>query len=125
VRITQALAFLLQDAGYAVTSCNSGAQALNLLEPNAKPVDIVIVDVMMPRMDGYEVCRQFRARSSHYMPIIMLTARDETTSKLLGLEVGADVYITKPFVPNELLAQAKSLLRLAQHSKLHYSAGPL
>jgi DNA-binding response OmpR family regulator len=105
------LAALIRDemmsAGYGVTVAGDGLSALQLLE--ARPADLVILDWMLPGIDGLEVCRRIRSRS--ITPILMLTARAEEVDRVLGLEVGADDYLTKPFSPRELLARARALLR--------------
>jgi DNA-binding response OmpR family regulator len=108
--ITDALAVLFEKADYRVTVAHSGEEALTRL--GERP-DLLILDVMMPGVDGHEVCRRARARAD-YIPILMLTAKDASWDKVIGLELGADAYLTKPFEPGELLAQAKALLRLAE-----------
>lgn len=112
--ITSALAVLFQSAGYETAVVHSGAEALK--QVSSKRPDLIVLDVMMPNVDGHEVCRQIRQRTD-YIPILMLTAKDELWEKVLGLELGADAYMTKPFEPGELLAQAKALLRLADSMK--------
>jgi DNA-binding response OmpR family regulator len=124
--VTQALHTLLTQAGYEVGVANSGSQALQSLIP---PPDLIILDVMLPEMDGYEVCRRLRAQPLH-IPIVMLTARSEPLDKLLGLELGADLYLTKPFAPPELLAHLKAIFRLldaygAGGESLPLTCGPL
>jgi two-component system, OmpR family, alkaline phosphatase synthesis response regulator PhoP len=124
--ITDALAVLFAKAGYRVTVAHSGEEALARL--GERP-DLLILDVMMPGVDGHEVCRRARARAD-YIPILMLTAKDASWDKVIGLELGADAYLTKPFEPGELLAQAKALLRLADSrgdggSERPLACGPL
>ena len=97
----------LESAGHSVIVAGDGLSALRLLE--AGRVDLVILDWMLPGLDGLEVCRRIRARS--ITPILMLTARGEELDRVLGLEVGADDYLTKPFSMRELLARARALLR--------------
>jgi DNA-binding response OmpR family regulator len=97
----------LENAGYTVRSAGKGADALAITR--AEQPDLVVLDLGLPDMDGLDVCRQLRATSS--MPIIMLTARDEESDKLVGLELGADDYITKPFSPKELVARVRAVLR--------------
>jgi DNA-binding response OmpR family regulator len=103
-------------AGYSVSVAGDGTTALQLLE--TRPADLVILDWMLPGLDGLEVCRRIRARS--ITPILMLTARAEEVDRVLGLEVGADDYLTKPFSMRELLARARALLRrvdlMTQHA---------
>jgi DNA-binding response OmpR family regulator len=96
--------------GYEVEGVGDGSQALARFG-QIKP-DLVILDIMLPGADGLEICKEIRKQSQ--VPIIMLTARDEVTDKVVGLEVGADDYLTKPFHPQELVARAKALLRRAR-----------
>ena len=100
----------LSREGYQVEGVADGVQALNRFG-QLKP-DLVVLDIMLPGMDGLTICREIRKTSQ--VPIIMLTARDEVTDKVVGLEVGADDYLTKPFHPQELVARAKALLRRAR-----------
>jgi len=97
----------LEGAGYTVSVASDGLTALRLLE--TQPADLIILDWMLPGLDGLEVCRRIRARS--ITPILMLTARSEELDRVLGLEVGADDYLTKPFSMRELMARARALLR--------------
>jgi len=101
---------LLAQAGYAASAAASGAEACAMAA--SAPPGLVILDVMLPDMSGYEVCRQLRMLPA-YVPILMLSARDETGDKVHGLDVGADDYLTKPFEPAELLARIRALLRFA------------
>ena len=96
--------------GYEVEGVGDGSQALARFG-QVKP-DLVILDIMLPGANGLEICKEIRKQSQ--VPIIMLTARDEVTDKVVGLEVGADDYLTKPFHPQELVARAKALLRRAR-----------
>lgn len=96
--------------GYRVIAAMDGLEAL-MLARREKP-DLVVLDLMLPGMDGWEVCRTLRQESG--IPIIMLTARSEETDQLIGLELGADDYITKPFSPRMLLARVRAVLRRAQ-----------
>ena len=96
--------------GYEVEGVGDGSQALARFG-QVKP-DLVVLDIMLPGADGLEICKEIRKQSQ--VPIIMLTARDEVTDKVVGLEVGADDYLTKPFHPQELVARAKALLRRAR-----------
>ena len=100
----------LMRAGYEVEGLGDGSQALARFS-QLKP-DLVILDIMLPGADGLEICKEIRKQSQ--VPIIMLTARDEVSDKVVGLEVGADDYLTKPFHPQELVARAKALLRRAR-----------
>ncbi|MBA2349293.1 MAG: response regulator transcription factor [Solirubrobacterales bacterium] len=101
------LSFPLEKDGYEVVRASDGREAIARFGEQA--FDLVILDVMMPRMDGLEVCRKLRARSS--VPIIMLTAKAEEIDKVLGLELGADDYITKPFSMREFRSRVKAVLR--------------
>lgn len=105
--IREALALLFKRAGYEIDVASSGAEALQKLK--SEP-DLLVLDIMMPDVSGYEVCRQIRSQSSS-IPILMLTARDQTQDKVLGLDLGADAYLGKPFETAELLAQIRALLR--------------
>lgn len=102
------LAATLESDGYAVTAASDGAQALKLF-PQEK-FDLVILDVMMPRQSGYDVCREIRAKPSR-VPILFLTAKGEEVDKVVGLKLGADDYVLKPFGVHELLARVEALLR--------------
>ena len=101
------LAYPLRKEGYEVVAARDGRQALDLFAEQR--FDLVVLDVMMPRLDGIEVCRRLRTRSQ--VPIIMLTARDDEVDKVLGLEIGADDYITKPFSVREFRSRVKAALR--------------
>jgi DNA-binding response OmpR family regulator len=103
-------AFLLREEGYEVITADNGRTALEMVESEAP--DLVILDVMMPHVDGLEVTR--RMRQAMDVPIIMLSAKGETADKVLGLEVGADDYLGKPFEPSELLARVKAVLRRSE-----------
>jgi DNA-binding response OmpR family regulator len=97
----------LEHAGFAVMTAHDGAGALDIVR--ARRPDLVVLDLGLPRVDGIEVARQLRRESA--IPIIMLTARVDESDRLLGLEIGADDYITKPFSPRELVARVKTVLR--------------
>lgn len=97
----------LQREGFTVSEAAHGREALALLE--TCKVDLVILDIMMPQMDGWEMCRQLR--TWHDLPVLMLTAKGETSQKLKGFQVGADDYLVKPFEPLELVARVKALLK--------------
>jgi DNA-binding response OmpR family regulator len=99
----------LKASGYDVVTAKDGAQGLSLFR-REKP-DLIVLDLMLPEMDGLDLCRAIRRESN--VPIIMLTARVEETDKLVGLELGADDYMTKPFSPRELVARVKVVLRRA------------
>jgi DNA-binding response OmpR family regulator len=99
--------YALKDAGFEVVTAGRGDEALAVMERD--PVDLVVLDVMLPGMDGLEVCQRIRTERS--VPIIMLSARGEELDKVLGLELGADDYVTKPFSPRELVSRVKANLR--------------
>jgi len=108
--VRKLLAFPLERDGYQVIQAADGVEALERFGETA--VDLVVLDLMLPRIDGLEVCKQLRARSS--VPIIMLTARDDELDKVLGLELGADDYVTKPFSIREFRSRTRALLRRAR-----------
>ena len=107
--ITEFVSYNLRKEGYIVAVAPTGDDALALAE--ADPFDLVVLDVMLPGMDGYEVCRRLRARSS--VPVLFLSARDTELDKVVGLEIGGDDYLAKPFGVRELTARVKALLRRA------------
>jgi two-component system alkaline phosphatase synthesis response regulator PhoP len=99
----------LEQDGFQVIEAGDGQQALERIERDTP--DLVVLDLMLPVVDGWEVCRRVRAESD--LPILMLTARDDDVDKIVGLELGADDYMTKPFNPRELVARVKAILRRA------------
>jgi DNA-binding response OmpR family regulator len=105
--IASFVSLYLKNAGYEVSTAATGGDALAQVQ--AGPPSLILLDLMLPDIDGIEVCRRVRQRSD--VPILMLTARDEDVDKIIGLEVGADDYLTKPFNPRELVARVKSILR--------------
>jgi DNA-binding response OmpR family regulator len=107
--IASFVAMYLKNARYQVDIARDGTEALQKAD-STKP-DLVVLDLMLPDIDGLEVCRQIRSTSD--VPILMLTARDDDVDKIVGLEVGADDYLTKPFNPRELVARIRSILRRA------------
>jgi two-component system, OmpR family, alkaline phosphatase synthesis response regulator PhoP len=107
VSIASFVSLYLKNAGYLVRTVGTGEEALAQAE--AERPSLIVLDLMLPDVDGIEVCRRIRKRSD--VPILMLTARDEDVDKIIGLEVGADDYLTKPFNPRELVARVKSILR--------------
>jgi len=129
--IASFVSLYLKNAGYAVKAVASGSEALAQVE-SEEPA-LVVLDLMLPDIDGIEVCRRIRQRRD--IPILMLTARDEDVDKIIGLEVGADDYMTKPFNPRELVARVKSILRRStparatsesaeiRHGDLHVDSG--
>ncbi len=108
--IAELVAHYLRRSDWNVRIVGSGDEALASLR--AEPVDLVILDVMLPGLSGLEVCRALRAdRRTKDLPIIMLTARAEETDRIIGLDIGADDYVSKPFSPNELVARIRALMR--------------
>lgn len=108
--LVKTLTYNLEKDGYLVISAYDGEEALNKVESDNP--DLIILDLMLPGVDGFEVCR--RVRKSMDLPIIMLTAKGDDIDKILGLELGADDYLTKPFNPRELLARVKAILRRSE-----------
>jgi DNA-binding response OmpR family regulator len=109
VQIVRVLRGYLEQAGFAVSTAHDGREALRLARQD-KP-DLVILDLMLPGLSGLDVCRVLRQESN--VPVIMLTARVEETDRLVGLELGADDYVTKPFSPREVVARVRAVLRRA------------
>jgi DNA-binding response OmpR family regulator len=127
--IAALIAHYLEKAGHTAETVGDGSEALTRAADS--PFDLAILDVMLPSLNGLEVCRALRAKEqTSALPIIMLTARGEESDRILGLDVGADDYMTKPFSPNELLARVRALLRRStpapakDHEKLLRS-GPI
>lgn len=104
---SEALAFMLRREGYEVEVAGDGNLAIDMFEQHG--ADLILLDLMLPGLSGLEVCRQVRVKSQ--VPIIMLTAKDGEIDKVVGLEIGADDYVTKPFSSRELLARVRSVLR--------------
>ena len=109
-RIRTAVRLALEDEGWTVDEATDGEGAIAAF--GRAPADVVLIDIMLPGIDGFEVCRQIRRHSD--VPIIMVTARDDTHDVVAGLEAGADDYLTKPFQPKELSARIRALLRRAR-----------
>ena len=107
--IASFVSLYLKNAGYTVRTASTGSEALAQFAASAP--NLIVLDLMLPDIDGIEVCKRIRQTSD--VPILMLTARDEDVDKIIGLEVGADDYLTKPFNPRELVARVKSILRRA------------
>ena len=107
LNICELLKLYLENDVYVVYTANDGKQAVDMFK-NKTP-DLVLLDIMLPKMDGWQVCREIRKTSS--VPIIMLTAKGETFDKVLGLELGADDYVVKPFDTKEVMARVKAVLR--------------
>jgi DNA-binding response OmpR family regulator len=112
--VQRLLAYPLERDGFRVVPAHDGEEALARFA--AEPVDLVVLDIMLPKLDGLEVCKRLRAQST--VPIIMLTARDDEFDKVLGLELGADDYITKPFSIREFRSRVRALLRRAAAPRL-------
>ncbi len=129
--IASFVSLYLKNAGYGVRTASTGMEAL--AQVSAQMPGLIVLDLMLPDIDGIEVCKRIRQTSD--VPILMLTARDEDVDKIIGLEVGADDYLTKPFNPRELVARVKSILRRSTpdrreleteqiiHGDLHVDAG--
>jgi DNA-binding response OmpR family regulator len=129
--IASFVSLYLKNAGYEVRTAANGAEALASVQKEQP--SLIVLDLMLPDIDGIEICRRIRQKSE--IPILMLTARDEDVDKIIGLEVGADDYMTKPFNPRELVARVKSILRRStsdrrdlesatiQHGDLNVDAG--
>jgi two-component system OmpR family response regulator len=105
--IREVIAFALGEAGFETSEAVDGEQAIAEFERSAP--DLVVLDIVMPELDGTEVCRRLRARST--VPIVFLTSRDDEVDRILGLELGGDDYLTKPFSPRELVARVRAVLR--------------
>ena len=106
-KITELARLYLENDGFQVIAVHDGEAALRTFQ--SEQPGLIVLDLMLPLLDGYEVCRRIRAQSD--VPILMLTARDEDVDKIVGLELGADDYLTKPFNPRELVARVKAILR--------------
>ena len=129
--IASFVSLYLKNAGYEVRSASNGTDALASVQKDQP--SLIVLDLMLPDIDGIEICRRIRQKSD--VPILMLTARDEDVDKIIGLEVGADDYMTKPFNPRELVARVKSILRRStparrasesaqiRHGDLHVDSG--
>lgn len=117
-RIVEIVRAYLEREGYNVTAAYEGKTALDLAR--REQPDLVVLDLMLPEISGWDICRTLRQESA--IPIIMLTARDDVTDKVVGLELGADDYVTKPFDPKELVSRVKAVLRRSESGA---SPGPL
>lgn len=113
ISIATLLQYNLEKAGFQVITANDGQDGLN--KAIAQRPDLIVLDLMLPKLDGMEVCKELRMQKIN-IPIIMLTARDDEFDKVLGLELGADDYMTKPFSPREVVARAKAVLRRSSPS---------
>ena len=119
--ISEVVSIYLGRAGYRVLVAADGQTALEIFE--REPLDLVVLDLMLPEVDGLEIARHLRAEGD--IPIIMLTARREETDRILGLEMGADDYVVKPFSPRELVSRVKAVLRRTQGSASPRDEQPL
>lgn len=109
------LRMYLEREGFRVVEAADGETTLQRLRDHSPP-DLLILDLMLPGVDGWEICRQVRAGPHGDLPILMLTARDDDVDKIVGLELGADDYVTKPFNPREIVARVKAILRRSTRS---------
>jgi len=112
-KIVDILRAYLEREGYRVTAAYDGPGALESIRSN--PPDLIVLDLMLPGVSGLDVCKELRRDSN--IPVIMLTARDETAEKIIGLELGADDYITKPFDPKEVVSRIKAVLRRSERAQ--------
>ncbi len=119
--IVELVRYNLQQEGFAVSVAADGREALTRVASD-RP-DLVVLDIMLPEVDGIEVCRQIRAQSR--VPVLMITARDRELDRVVGLELGADDYVTKPFSPRELVARIRAILRRTGGADRLPEAGPL
>lgn len=109
-RMREIVATYFESAGYKILEATNGLEAIEIYEE--EEVDLVLLDIMMPQVDGWTVCKRLRSKSD--VPIIIITARSEDEDKLLGFDLGADDYVTKPFSPKVLVARADALLKRAE-----------
>lgn len=112
-RIRQIILDYFENDGFTVLEADTGSRAIEMIK--TRQIDLLILDIMLPQVDGWTVCRTTRAMSN--VPIIMLTARAQEEDRLMGFELGADDYVTKPFSPRELVARAKALLKRSAPAK--------
>jgi len=118
---SEALEFLLRKEGFSVITAATGTEALRKFEQGG--IDLILLDLMIPEVSGTEVCRQIRAKSK--VPIIMLTAKDSEVDKVVGLEIGADDYVTKPYSSRELIARIRAVLRRNSDDAITIDPGTL
>ena len=118
---SEALEFLLGKEGFSIVTAATGTEALRKFEQGG--IDLVLLDLMIPEISGIEVCRQIRAKSK--IPIIMLTAKDSEVDKVVGLEIGADDYVTKPYSSRELVARIRAVLRRNGNDDVEQQTGVL
>ena len=117
--IVDLVTYALRKEGFDVKSCTRGQEGLDLIRRG--PADLAIVDIMLPDLDGLEVCKRVRADENlRSLPVIFLTARSEEVDRVLGLEIGGDDYVVKPFSPRELVARIKAVLRRRERGEEHW-----
>jgi len=117
VQISSILGEYAKKEGYETVIVHDGAKALEMFK--SEVFDLILLDVMLPKIDGFEVCREIRKKSN--VPVIMITARGEDFEKIMGLDIGADDYIVKPFSPGEVMARVRAILRRFNYSKEEHS----
>ena len=124
VELCDLLSDYLTPEGFEITSVNDGNEGLQRAISGASEYDLIVLDIMLPGMNGFEVLQRIRSRQD--TPVLMLTARDEEIDRIVGLEMGADDYLAKPFNPRELLARARAILRRTRdrHDKESAPSGP-
>ena len=122
-RIRRLVSDFLKRDGHTIVEAADGKEALNILENRRPGLDMAILDVMMPGKDGYEVCRTIRQESA--VPIILITARGEDYDKIMGLDIGADDYIVKPFSPSEVMARLRAVLRRISRQSVETQSGQI
>jgi DNA-binding response OmpR family regulator len=117
IRLAQMVAEYLRQSGFEVTHATKAFEGLYLVEHATQPFQLIVLDLMLPDMDGLEVCKRIRALDSQqrFTPILMLTAKGDPMDRVVGLELGADDYVGKPFEPRELLARIRAVMRRPQH----------
>lgn len=123
LHIIELLRYNLEQAGFGVGTVSRGGQVAEKVQ--AFDPDLILLDIMLPEMDGIEICRQIKHELKLEIPIIMLTAKSEELDKILGLEMGADDYVTKPFSVRELITRVKVVLRRYQQTTRHKKSGKL
>lgn len=118
--IREVVSFALRNAGFSTVEAADGLQALNCCKESIP--DLIVLDIVMPEMDGIEVCKTLRSESP--VPIIFLSSRDEEVDRIIGLELGGDDYVTKPFSPRELVARVKAVLRRVEERRAAVKTSP-
>jgi DNA-binding response OmpR family regulator len=121
--LAEALCRNLELEGFATEWLGTGEAALERLDPSSSEFDLLILDIMLPAIDGFEVCRRLR-EAGHQIPILFLTARGSDADRILGLQLGADDYLTKPFLVEELVLRVRGILRRAEWSRTPARTGP-